>query len=51
MEIKPIVRKVESVHKVTKIKTPTLDHRIEKYEDQPVIKETERKKRILNLWI
>ena len=51
MKIKPITRKVESVHKVTKIKTPTLDNRIEKYEEKPVTKDTERKKRILNLWI
>ena len=46
MKIKPITRKVESVHKVTKIKTPTLDNRIEKYEEKPVIKDTERKKRM-----
>ena len=51
IEIKPITRKVEKVHKVTKIKRPSLDKRIEKYEEKPVIKETERKKRILNLWI
>ena len=51
IEIKPITRKVEKVHKVTKIKKPSLDNRIEKYEEKPVIKDTERKKRILNLWI
>jgi|CoawatStandDraft_6_1074263.scaffolds.fasta_scaffold599502_1 hypothetical protein len=43
------MRKVEPIHKVTKMKTPTLDQRIEKYENTPA--QIKKEKRLLNLLV
>tara|TARA_B100001996_G_C18373124_1_gene482362 strand:+ start:313 stop:471 length:159 start_codon:yes stop_codon:yes gene_type:complete len=51
IEINPTVRKVEPVHKITKTKKPKLDQRIEKYEENPVLKDIERQRKILNIWL
>ena len=37
------IRKVEPIAKVTKIKPPTLDQRVEKHENSPIKKDKEGK--------
>ena len=37
------IRKVEPIVRVSKIKTPTLDQRIEKYENSPIKKDRDEK--------
>tara|TARA_B100001564_G_C20177332_1_gene462462 strand:- start:238 stop:375 length:138 start_codon:yes stop_codon:yes gene_type:complete len=37
------IRKIEPIAKVTRMKPPTLDQRVEKYENSPITKDKEGK--------